>query len=704
MKPDHSLYLNRELSWLEYNRRFLDEAYDREIPLLERLQSLALTALHLDEFFMVRVGALKVLAAHGCDVPDLAGMLPGEQLQAICRRTRRMSRDQYACFADLEQRLAAAGIQRLVPSELSDRQVRMVEQIFEGEISSVLAPQVVPSVDKMPPLVNQVMVVAVRLKAHAGSRYVVIPFGNVPHRFLTLYSEGGYAYLLLEDALSMFIDRLFPSEEVRECVPFRLTRHADREVRQDLAGDLLAKLPDDVGVSWQQDCVRMEIDERASDELLVFLQAAAHINDDGVFRCKGPVDLAAFGQLHNLLGFEKLKYDAWPSQTPPHVDLATSIFDTLAAKDVLLHHPYDSFLPVVRLIEEAAEDPDVVAIKQTLYGTDRDSPIVEALVRAAENDKYVTAIVELKPRFRDAHKMEWSKTLEQSGVQVIYGIEGLRTHAKICVVVRREPAGIQPYVHFGTGDYSEATARLFSDVSLLTSNEELGADAIKFFNSVTSYSHAQEFRRIDAAPAGLRNKLIELIEMETQRKEQGQPARITAKMNALGDPAIIDALYAASQKGVEVRLIVCGLCCLRPGVEGLSELIQVVSIVDRFREHSRVFHFHHGGDERVFISSADWMPRNLDRRVELLVPVHDAVAKKRLISILETYLKDSVKSARLQPDGTWSRSTTPAAKTSKTRVRSQEVLYRTAVSAVRQAEQSRRTVFEPHRAPDAPSS
>ena len=393
-----------------------------------------------------------------------------------------------------------------------------------------------------------------------------------------------------------------------------------------------------------------------------------------------------------------MKYDAWPPQPSPDVDLTNSMFNTLASKDVLLYHPYDSFVPIIRLIEEAADDPDVVAIKQTLYGTDRDSPIVEALIRAAENDKYVTAILELKPRFRDTHKLEWAKQLEQSAVQVIYGIRGLRTHAKLCIIVRREPTGIQRYVHFGTGDYSEATARLFSDVSLLTCDEELGADATNFFNSVTSHAYAQRFRKIDAAPAGMRGKLIEMIQTEAQRKQQGQQAGITAKLNALGDKEIIDALYDASQKGVTVRLIVCGLCCLKPGVKGVSDSIRVVNIVDRFREHARVFHFHHGGDERVFISSADWMPRNLDRRVELLVPVQDPVAKRRLVNVLETYLKDNTKIAVVQSDGSLKREK-PAAK--KARIRSQEVLYQKAVTAVKQAEQSRRTVFEPHRAPDA---
>lgn len=698
MRSETPPYLNRELSWLEYNQRFLEEAGDSGIPLLERLQSLALTALHLDEFFMVRVGALITLADHGRHEPDLAGMSPAEQVESICQRTQRMFADLYQCLDGLESELALHGIQRFSAAELSDRQVRMMQQIFENEILAVLAPLAVPGPDDFPALTNQALVVGVRLKTPSGSRFVVIPFGASTHRFLTLYSEGGYAYLLLEDAVSMFLDRIFPYEEVLECIPFRLTRHAEEEVRNDLAGDLLRQLPPGATPCWDRACVRLEIDERASEEFLAFLRQAAQVSEECVFRVAGPIDLAAFSQLHSLPGFEKLKYEAWPPQASPDVDLTSSMFDTLSAKDILLHHPYDSFFPVIRLIEEAAEDPDVVAIKQTLYGTDRDSPIVDALVRAAENDKYVTAIVELKPRFRDPQKLEWSKALEQSGVQVIYGIQGLRTHAKLCIIVRREPTGIQRYVHFGTGDYSEATARLFSDVSLLTSDPELGTDATTFFNSVTSNAYAQRFRRIDAAPFGLRSKLVEMIQAEAQRKEDGQRAMITAKLNALGDPEIIDALYAASQKGVRIRLIVCGLCCLRPGVPGLSETIRVINIVDRFREHARIFHFYHGGNEQVLISSADWMPRNLDRRVELLVPVEDATSKRRLTSILETYFKDNVKSAELQADGSWIRHR-PGRK--KARVRSQEALYLKAVAAVRQAQQSRHTAFQPHRAPDS---
>ncbi|NLX55947.1 MAG: polyphosphate kinase 1 [Planctomycetaceae bacterium] len=697
MKATATRYLNRELSWLEYNQRFLDEACDNGIPLLERLHSLALTSLHLDEFFMVRVGALKVLVDHGCEVPDIAGLTPSQQLEAILERTRAMCADQYACFEELEQALAGAGIQRMRPGTLSERQVRMVQQVFETEIASVLSPLAVGAEGHFPPLPNQTVIVGIRLKNATGQRVVIIPFGPAIHRFLTLYSEGGYAYLLLEDAIALFVGRLFPDEELLECVPFRLTRHADAPVRRDLAGDLLQQLPELSDEALARDCVRLEIDQRASTELRDFILAASPAPTPCVFAVPGPLDLAAFGQLHRLAGFEKLKYDTWPPQPSPSVDLTASMFDTLSNKDVLLHHPYDSFDPIIRLLEEAAEDPDVVAIKQILYGTDHDSPLVEALIRAAEHDKYVTAIIELKSRFRDAHKMAWAKTLEQASVQVIYGVQGLRTHAKLCIVVRREPDGLRRYVHFGTGDYSETTARLYSDVSLLTCNEELGADATDFFNSVTSHAYAQRFRKIDTAPAGLRPKLIEMIQMERQWKKQGQKAQIIAKLNALGDREIIDALYEAAQEGVDIQLIVCGLCCLRPGVPGLSENIRVASVVDRFREHSRVFYFSHGGDERVFISSADWMPRNLDRRVELLVPVEDAAAKRRLIATLHAYLRDNVKAAMLCCDGTTRRVRAPA---KKDRFRSQEVLYQRAVAAVKSAEQSRRTVFEPHQAPE----
>jgi polyphosphate kinase len=366
----------------------------------------------------------------------------------------------------------------------------------------------------------------------------------------------------------------------------------------------------------------------------------------------------------------------------------------ISRKDVLLYHPYERFKPVQRLIEQAADDPDVLAIKQVLYRTSRNSPIVAALHRAATKGKNVTVIVELKARFDEARNIEWAKHLEQAGVQVIYGVKGLKTHAKVCIVVRREPHGIQRYVHFGTGNYNESTAKLYSDVSFMTTDEELGADATSFFNAVTGYSQPQTFRKIEMAPTGLRDSLMEMIETETQRKHQGQKALITIKLNSLVDPKIIKALYEASQAGVKIKLNVRGTCCLRPGIKGLSENIKVISIIDRFLEHARIFYFYHGGDERVFISSADWMPRNLDRRVELLVPVEDASARSRLIEILNCHFQDNVKASKLLADGSYE---SLASKTSKSRRRSQQQLYESASEAVRQAEQSKRTEFEAHR-------
>jgi polyphosphate kinase len=350
----------------------------------------------------------------------------------------------------------------------------------------------------------------------------------------------------------------------------------------------------------------------------------------------------------------------------------------------------------MRLIEQAADDPEVLAIKQILYRTSRNSPIVAALKRAAEKGKFVTAIVELKARFDEARNIEWARNLEQSSVQVIYGVKGLKSHAKVCIIVRREPHGIQRYVHFGTGNYNEITARLYTDVSYMTSNEELGADATSFFNAITGYSQPQRYRKIDAAPISLRDKLLEMIAVETERKRGGQRARIMAKMNSLVDTRIIDALYEASQAGVKIKLNVRGICCLRPGVRGMSENISVISIVDRFLEHSRILYFYHGGDERVFISSADWMPRNLDRRVELLVPIEDPACRDRLIEVLRACFRDTAKARRLLPDGTYKRVKPNAGEEP---YRSQEALYRAAAAAVKQAEQAQPTLFETHRAP-----
>ncbi len=693
-------YFNRELSWLEFNQRVLEEAQDAELPLLERLKFLAITGSNLDEFFMVRVGGLQILRQQGNKKPDPSGLTPEEQLTAIHARTSRMVADQYQCFLeDLEPKLAAEGIRRVAAASLGEKQLTVVKQIFDEEIYPVFTPMAVDAEGNFPLLVNQTINMCVRLAPAAGSsepRFAVIPLGRSPKRFLTVQSEGGYAYMLLEDAIAMLVARFFPGEPVEECVPFRITRNADLALREDLASDLLAEMEEVLDARKASACVRLEIAATASETTCRFLQTCLGVTDaTSVVPVPGPLDLAAVMRIADLAGFDRLKYEPWPPKPSPSVDLRSSMFEVIARRDLLLHHPYESFEPVVRLIEEAADDPDVLAIKQTLYRTSRDSPIVAALCRAAEKGKRVTAIVELRARFDEERNIEGARNLEQASVQVIYGVKGLKTHAKVCIIVRREPQGIQRYVHFGTGNYNEITSRIYGDISYMTTDEELGADATSFFNAVSGYSQPQQFRKIEAAPLGLRDKLLEMIEIETQRKQQGQKAYIAAKLNSLVDPQIIAALYAASQAGVKVQLNVRGVCCLRPRVKGLSENINVVSIVDRFLEHSRIIYFYHGGDERVFISSADWMPRNLDRRVELLVPVEDGASRQRLISILDAYFRDNAKARRLKANGSYER-IRPRGR--KQLVRCQQAFYEEARDALKRAEQSRRTTFEPYRA------
>ncbi len=701
MADTPSRYLNRELSWLEFNQGVLDEAHDANVPVLERLKFLAISASNLDEFFMVRVGGLKLVEHQENPPADPAGMSVREQLDAIAARVHRMTGDQYRCFLEeLEPQLAQAGMRRLAASELNDRQKQVVDQFFGDEVASVLTPMAIDESLDFPLLPHQLLHVAVRLAPRDGetqSRFAIIPIGRSLSRFVTLPSDRGYCYILLEDIVAAEAEQFFPGEGVVHSAPFRITRNADIAVRDDLVHNLLQEIEEVLDDRKLGNCVRLEVAAGADAETVAFLRRALGVDEAEIYALPGPLDLAGFMRLSDLQGFESLKYEPWPPRISPDVDLAAGMFNVLARRDVLLLHPYDSFEPVVRLLEEAAEDPDVLAIKQTLYRTSRNSPIVAALERAAERGKYVTAVIELRARFDEARNIEWARNLERAGVQVVYGVKGLKTHAKICIIVRREPHGIVRYVHFGTGNYNEITARLYSDVSLMTANEEVGADAISFFNAITGFSQPQRFRKIDAAPLGLRERIIEMIDAETDRKNHGQKARIIAKLNSLVDPEIIEALYRASNAGVEIRLNIRGVCCLRPGVPKLSEHISVVSIIDRFLEHSRILYFHHGGDRRVFISSADWMPRNLDRRVELLIPVEDHTLKERLLLTLKTYFKDDMKSRRLLPDGRYKRLTASA---KRPPLRVQEVLYRRVCDAALMAEQSQRTVFEPHQAPD----
>jgi len=698
-----TVYFDRELSWLEFNQRVLNEALDPDVPLFERLKFLAISSSNLDEFFRVRVGALFMLVEAGATRRAPSGMTPAEQLRRVRERVRRMVADQYRCYlSELIPQLAEEGIARLLPPQLNATQRRLVRQIFEQELFSVLTPMAIEEAGQFPLLANQVLCICVRLPPrdnpdgpeNTGPRFAVIPVSKSLSRFITVPSEKGLAYMHLEDVIAMSISDFFPGEEVEESVTFRITRNAEVEVQELTPYGLAWNMADVLLARTSADCIRLEIDQEASPEILEFLKKELGVADEEIMKVPGPVDLGAQMELVGRRGFESLREEPWPPVNSPEVPSEELMFDILSSRDVLLYHPYESYEPVVRLIEEAADDPDVIAIKQTLYRISRDSQIVKALLRAVENGKHVTVLLELKARFDEERNLKQARELEQRGAQVIYGVKGLKTHAKLCIIVRREPHGIQRYMHFGTGNYNETTARIYSDASLLTCNEDLGIDALAFFNTITGYSQPPySYRKLAAAPLRLRDTLQELVETETGRRRDGEPAKIMLKLNSITDTTLINTLYEASQAGVEIHLNVRGICCLKPGVPGLSENIRVVSIVDRFLEHARILYFENGGDPKLFISSADWMTRNLDHRKELLVPIENESCRQRLLAILETYFKDNVKASMLLPDGNYQRiheQDLPAQ-------RSQEALYRMARESVRRLERRRRTLFEPHR-------
>ena len=691
-------FFNRELSWIEFNFRVLAQAEDPALPPLERLKFLAITASNADEFFMVRVGGLLLLRRQGDERPDPSGLSPSEQLAEISVRMHELVERQHACLQKgIEPLLRKGGVRRLRMEELSAAQRSHAEALFEDFIFPVVSPVAVSADEPFPLLAGLGLALYVRLEPAAdggAARHALVSIPRNLARFLTLPGEEGFAYVPIEEIVRAGIDRLFPGVKVLECAAFRLTRNADMSVREDLAGDLMDRMREVLTERQESDGVRLEIEKGASREALAFLQAALKVEDPDVYPVPGPLDLAAFFRLANLSGFDALKIEPWAPQPVPEAPPADSIFDVLKRGDLLLLHPYESYDPVLRLLQEAADDPNVLAIKQVLYRVSDNSPVVAALMRAAERGKHVTALVELKARFDEARNIDWADALARAGAQVIYGVKGYKTHAKACLVVRREPAGVVRYVHYGTGNYNEKSARLYSDVSFLTREEDYGADASAFFNALTGYSQMVKFRKLETAPLGIRPRLLELIEAETERSRQGEPGALEAKLNSLADPELIEALYRASQAGVKIQLNVRGICCLRPGVKGLSDNVSVVSVVDRYLEHARVFRFHNGGAPRTFISSADWMPRNLDRRVELMVPVEDPDGAEKLAQILRTCLADTRQAWRLLPDGTYERRQPDARHPAR---RSQEEFQRRAEERAAAAAQQQAPVFEPQR-------
>lgn len=693
-------FINREVSWLDFNARVLDEARDPENPALERLKFIAITSNNLDEFFMVRMGSLHFLRAERPDKRDASGLSPAEQLRRATDKARELTTEQYRCAReDIEPLLREAGITRVRPETANPEQRRQLARYFREELAPVLTPAAVNPGAPAPRYANLKLHLLIRLKTPPGDsspapRLAVLPVIGGLDRFISLREEHGYGYMLVEDALAMHMHEFFPGDDILEVVPFRLTRNADMAVSEDGALDLLAEMGEILKARKTSGCVRVEIPASATRVAERQLRKLFKVSDQEIFRVDGPLNFADFFALASLPGYDRLRDPEWKPADPPDLDATKPLFEQIAAKSRLLHHPYQSFDPVIRLLEEAAGDPQVIAIKQILYRTSKNSPIVAALMRAAERGKAVTVIVELKARFDEARNIEWARAMEEAGVQVIYGVKGYKTHAKLLIIVRREPDGIRRYLHIGTGNYNEGTAKLYTDVSYLTCDPDLGADAGLFFNTITGFSQPQTFRRVAAAPLTLRETLVQLIEGETERVRQGDRGHIMAKFNSLTDPALIRELYKASTAGVRVDLAVRGVCCLLPGVRGMSENIRVVSVIDRFLEHSRIFWFRHGGDPRVYISSADWMTRNLDKRVELMTPVDEPEHRETLERVLLTALKDNAKARELRSDGHYHRLSPSKGEES---LRSQEALYQAAAGETRSARRVRRTVFEAHR-------
>ena len=724
-------FLNRELSWLEFNQRVLDEAANDKVPLAERLKFLAITASNLDEFFRVRVGSLDRVSRRGSVTPDIAGLTPEQQLRRIFKRADRMMHDQYALLnRTLLPRLAEAGVVPVDPRKLRGQPRRRLQRVFEDEILPVLSPIAVVPGQPFPSLPSEVPCLAVELEASPSdgvahgvahgdalvpseppetteptppqanettateppSVFAILPLGPAVRRFHDTDAEGRHGFVLLEDLVRTFLSRFFTGRTVRATAVFRVTRNADITVEDDEAVDLMSEMETMLEARRRGRAVRLELADECEPTLRQLLVEGLGMDDREVIEIDGPPDLKDFMRFSMRDDLAAYREEDWPAVTPLRLRDESDLFDEIASRDVLLTHPYESFEPVVQLIERAAADPDVLAIKQTLYRTSGDSAIVSALLRACEAGKHVTAVVELKARFDEARNIERARDLEDAGAQVIYGVKQLKTHAKALLIVRREPHRTARYVHLGTGNYNESTARLYSDISLLTCHTDIARDVVAFFNAITGYSEPHSLRELSIAPTSLRRRLLELIDGEAERSRQGQDAWVKVKVNSLSDPELIDALYRASQAGVEVEVNVRGICCLRPGVPGLSDHIRVVRLIDRYLEHARLLAFHHGGADLVFISSADWMPRNLDRRVELLTPILDEGHKTALIADFDTYMADNVKATELHDDG----SQTPVEEDGPP-IRAQQALWREARERSESLRAARLTMFEPHR-------
>ncbi len=659
MKPEY--FENRELSWLGFNERILGEARDKGNPLFERLKFLSITASNLDEFFMVRVASLKDMVNAEYSKKDFSGMTPQQQLEAIHDRVHSFVGTQYSTWQrSLLPGLRQCGLQVVEDyRELNGEQAKYVDQYFVENVYPVLTPMAVDSSRPFPLIVNKTLNLGALLKKKneedAELEFATVQVPSVLPRIIRIPSVEKHveSVILLEEMIARNMSQLFLSYDVLCVHPYRIMRNADLTIDEDEASDLLKEIQKQLKKRQWGEVIRLEVDEKIDKRLLKILKREFAIKEDGIYRAFGPLDLTFLMKMYGLEGFEAHKEAKHVPQPVPELTGKADIFEEIREGDILLHHPYQTFDPVVDFVRKAAKDPDVLAIKQTLYRVSGNSPIIAALAQAAENGKQVSVLVELKARFDEEHNIAWAKMLERAGCHVIYGLVGLKTHSKITLVVRREEDGIRRYVHLGTGNYNDSTAKLYTDMGLLTCSESIGEDATAVFNMLSGYSEPANWNKLSLAPLWLRGRFLDMIERETAYAKSGESAHIIAKMNSLCDPELIAALYEASAAGVQIELIVRGICSLKVGIPGISENIQVRSIVGSFLEHSRIYYFLNGGQEEVYLASADWMPRNLDRRVEILFPIEQEPLKREVMHVLKIQLQDTLKAQIKQSDGSY---------------------------------------------------
>ena len=684
------LYTNRELSWILFNKRVLSEARDKQIPLFERLKFLSITASNLDEFFMVRVASLKDMVNAKYIKKDIAGLTAAQQLEQLNVVTHDLVSQQYSTYnRSLLPLLKANGLTVVEQHEnLNEEQAAYVDAYFDDNVYPVLTPMAVDSSRPFPLIRNKSLNIGALLskrKEKGELEFATVQVPSVLSRIVPIPAEkaGEKAVILLEEVIERNISRLFLNYDVVCSHPFRIMRNADLTIDEDEAEDLLKEIEKQLKKRQWGQAIRLEVEAGVDKRLLRMIKDELSIEEEDIYRIDGPLDLTFLMKMYGMEGFAHLKEEKYVPQPVPEFMEEGSVFEKLREGDILLHHPFQTFEPVVQFIREAAKDPDVLAIKQTLYRVSGNSPIIAALAQAAENGKQVSVLVELKARFDEENNLVWAKKLEKAGCHVIYGLVGLKTHSKITLVVRREEDGIRRYVHLGTGNYNDATAKLYTDIGMMTCSEAIGEDATAVFNMLSGYSEPLSWNKLSLAPLWLKDKFLYLIAREIKNAKAGEQGHIIAKMNSLCDRDIIAALYEASAAGVKIELIVRGICCLKVGIPDVSENISVRSIVGTFLEHSRIFYFENGGNSEVYCSSADWMPRNLERRVEIMFPVEDPRLKEKVMHILEVQLRDTVKAHLLQPDGSYEK----VDRRGKETFNSQEAFCMEAIEAVKAQEE-----------------